>query len=163
MENNVIWFRHGLRLHDNPSLLEALKDQNGCFGNVRLFPIFIFDGETAGTKLVGYNRMKFLLESLNDLDKQLREFDGRLLMFRGQPVDIFEKLIQVFDIKKICFEQDCEYIWRERDDAVKTLCNSKSVECVEKISQTLWDPNEVIETNGGIPPLTYQMFLVSIY
>lgn len=36
------------------------------------------------------------------------------------------------------------------------------IECVEHISHTLWNPHEVIKTNGGVPPLTYQMFLVSI-
>lgn len=42
----MLWFRHGLRLHDNPSLHVALEDRSAPF-----FPMFIFDGETAG-KLV---------------------------------------------------------------------------------------------------------------
>lgn len=37
----IHWFRHGLRLHDNPALFEASQ-------NCILYPIFIFDGETAG-------------------------------------------------------------------------------------------------------------------
>ena len=40
---SVFWFRHGLRLHDNPALLEALKDAE------EFYPIFIFDGESAGS------------------------------------------------------------------------------------------------------------------
>lgn len=40
---SVLWFRHGLRLHDNPSLHSALEDRS-----VPFFPMFIFDGETAG-------------------------------------------------------------------------------------------------------------------
>lgn len=47
---NVIWFRHGLRLHDNPALLSALSDKEH---GVALIPVFIFDGESAG-KSVGY-------------------------------------------------------------------------------------------------------------
>lgn len=39
---SVLWFRHGLRLHDNPAFLEAVK--NGYV----LYPVFIFDGESAG-------------------------------------------------------------------------------------------------------------------
>ena len=38
----VHWYRHGLRLHDNPSLLAALEGANS------FYPIFIFDGEVAG-------------------------------------------------------------------------------------------------------------------
>lgn len=39
---SIHWFRHGLRLHDSPALLESLK-----FGG-DFYPIFIFDGEVAG-------------------------------------------------------------------------------------------------------------------
>ena len=45
MKINILWFRHGLRLHDNPALVQALSQvQNG----VVLLPVFIFDGESAG-------------------------------------------------------------------------------------------------------------------
>lgn len=43
---SVLWFRHGLRLHDNPALLSALelaKTGGGGF-----LAVFIFDGESAG-------------------------------------------------------------------------------------------------------------------
>lgn len=40
---NVLWFRHGLRLHDNPALLNALA-HGGQF-----MAVFIFDGQSAGT------------------------------------------------------------------------------------------------------------------
>lgn len=38
----VHWFRHGLRLHDNPSLIDGLSECD------RFYPVFIFDGEVAG-------------------------------------------------------------------------------------------------------------------
>lgn len=40
---SVHWYRHGLRLHDNPALLAALD------GADTFYPIFIFDGNVAGT------------------------------------------------------------------------------------------------------------------
>ncbi|XP_058822290.1 cryptochrome-1 [Topomyia yanbarensis] len=161
--NNILWFRHGLRLHDNPSLLEALRNDYGDHTEpVRLYPIFIFDGESAGTKLVGYNRMQFLLESLADLDRQLREIGGQLFMFRGNAVNVMRRLFEELNIKKLCFEQDCEPIWKERDERISDLCKMMDVRCVEKVSHTLWDPEEVIRVNGGIPPLTYQMFLHTV-
>lgn len=161
--NNILWFRHGLRLHDNPSLLEALRnDGNGQSESVRLYPIFIFDGESAGTKIVGYNRMKFLMESLDDLDRQLRAIGGQLYIFRGAAVNVMRRLFEELNIKKLCYEQDCEPIWKERDDGIVNLCRMMDVKCVEKVSHTLWDPEQVIATNGGIPPLTYQMFLHTV-
>ena len=38
----VHWFRHGLRLHDNPALLDAVQ------GAKAFYPLFIYDGESAG-------------------------------------------------------------------------------------------------------------------
>lgn len=43
---SILWFRHGLRLHDNPALLEALKSK--WQQKVTFYPVFIFDGESAG-------------------------------------------------------------------------------------------------------------------
>ena len=38
----IHWFRHGLRLHDNPSLQHAISTSR------EIYHIFIFDGEVAG-------------------------------------------------------------------------------------------------------------------
>ncbi|CAH3896630.1 unnamed protein product [Pieris brassicae] len=154
---NVMWFRHGLRLHDNPALRHALQDRRTPF-----FPVFVFDGETAGTKVVGYNRMRYLLEALEDLDTQFRQYGGRLHMIKGKPDDVFRRLWEEFGITKLCYEQDCEPIWRERDESVRATCRQIGVECHQFVSHTLWDPDTVIRVNGGIPPLTYQMFLHTV-
>lgn len=111
--------------------------------------------------------MSFLLNSLADIDKQLKairganDIAGKLYLFQGNPTTVFRRLNEYFRLNKICFEQDCEPIWNRRDDSVRALCNDLGIEAVEKVSHTLWDPRTVISTNGGIPPLTYQMFLVS--
>ncbi|XP_026686476.1 cryptochrome-1 [Diaphorina citri] len=97
----VHWFRHGLRLHDNPALFEASL-------NSVLYPVFIFDGETAGTMHIGYNRFRFLLECLADLDRQLKSHGGQLFIVQGSPISIFQKLKRELNFTKLCFEQDCE-------------------------------------------------------
>ena len=104
--------------------------------------------------------MNFLLESLYDLDQQFRQFGGQLYIYRGDPTEIFEQLWQNYNISGIFMEKDCEPIWKSRDIAVENFCNRTGVRFVEKVSHTLWNPNEVINANGGIPPTTYQMFLV---
>ncbi|PSN30513.1 Cryptochrome-1 [Blattella germanica] len=153
---SVLWFRHGLRLHDNPALLEAIRDTD------EFYPIFIFDGESAGTKAVGYNRMCYLLEALNDLNEQFKKYGGKLYVFKGSPTQIFKRMWEELELGKICFEQDCEPLWYNRDSSVKTMCKELNINCVEKVSHTLWEPKAVIETNGGSPPLTYQMFLHTV-
>lgn len=34
---------------------------------------------------------------------------------------------------------------------------------IEQVSYTLWNPREIIEKNGGIPPQTFKIFEVPIY
>lgn len=149
----VHWFRHGLRLHDNPALLDGLKDAKN------FYPVFIFDGETAGTKITGYNRQQYLTESLIDLDNQFRRHGYQLLVCKGSPVEIFKTLYKEVGMTHLSFEQDCEAIWNKRDDEVRQLCSELGVTVVERISHTLWNPFEIIEANGDHPPTTYEMFL----
>ncbi|KAI5709133.1 hypothetical protein M8J76_010944 [Diaphorina citri] len=151
----VHWFRHGLRLHDNPALFEASL-------NSVLYPVFIFDGETAGTMHIGYNRFRFLLECLADLDRQLKSHGGQLFIVQGSPISIFQKLKRELNFTKLCFEQDCEALWHKRDKKVKKWCAENNITVKEFVSHTLWDPEVVIQTNGNVPPLTYKMYLHTV-
>jgi hypothetical protein len=63
---SVLWFRKGLRLHDNPALVRA------CEGAAAVQPIFVLDPWFLAPERVGANRLRFLLESLHDLDASLR-------------------------------------------------------------------------------------------
>ena len=107
--------------------------------------------------------MKFLLESLHDLDNQFKKISGSgIWLLKGKPSDIFRKLHNSFRIHKICFEQDCESVWKKRDDDVKKTCMELGISVQEKISHTLWDPKNVIRANGDFAPLTYEMMLHTI-
>lgn len=58
----IHWFRKGLRLHDNPALMAALKDCK------QLYPVFILDPYLHNNACVGINRWRFLIGALKDLD-----------------------------------------------------------------------------------------------
>ena len=59
----------------------------------------------------------------------------------GEPVEVFRVITNHFSVQRLCFDQDCEAIWQERDGAVKAFCSSQGIEVVECIGQTLWDPH----------------------
>ena len=69
-----------------------------------------------------FNKMSFLLECLEDLDSQLKEEGGRLNMVLGKPLEVFAMLIKHFDIVRVCFDQDSEACWLERDNGLKNFC-----------------------------------------
>merc|ERR1712128_392876 len=119
---NILWFRNGLRLHDNESLLKATEDKNR-----KLLPLFVFDGETPTTKHCKYNKMAFMLECLEDLDTQFWYHGGKLNMVEGDIVEVLRKISKHYTIGKLCFDQDCEPIWLERDNAVKNFCGGHRI------------------------------------
>ena len=73
-------------------------------------------------RLCKFNKMQFLLECLEDLDSQFKEEGGRLNMVLGKPLDVFAILIKHFDIVRVCFDQDSEACWLERDNGLKNFC-----------------------------------------
>ena len=55
--HSLLWFRKGLRLHDNPSLLRAVDAE-------RFYAVFCLDPWFIRPEAVGVNRLSFLLDSL---------------------------------------------------------------------------------------------------
>lgn len=66
------------------------------------------------------HRTAFLLESLQDLDEQLRAKGSRLFVVRGKPEEVLAGLFEEWKVKKLTFEADSEPRSRERDGEVGT-------------------------------------------
>lgn len=63
----------------------------------------------------------------------------------------------------ISFEKDSEIIWRERDNLVKEMCQRRSVQVIEKVSHTMYDPDEIFNINNDEPPNTCESLRESCY
>jgi cryptochrome len=88
----MMWFRKGLRVHDNPALDAARRHGAGA-ASARLYPVFVLDprylrpdavAASPGSARAGVARIRFLLESLSDLDARLRRLGSRLLLLRAR-------------------------------------------------------------------------------
>ncbi|KAF5175561.1 (6-4)DNA photolyase [Thalictrum thalictroides] len=160
--NSLLWFRKGLRIHDNPALEYACKDSK------HLYPVFVLDPHylqsdptafSPGSSRAGLNRIKFFLESLVDLDSSLQKLGSRLLVFKGEPVEVVIRLLKQWDVKKLCFEFDTEPYYQSLDKRIKDYASSAGIEVYSPVSHTLFNPADIIQKNAGKPPLTYQSFL----
>lgn len=89
--NSLMYFRKGLRIHDNPALEYAAKGSN------HLYPLFVIDPHymepdptafSPGSSRAGLNRIRFLLQSLADLDTSLKKLGSRLLVLKGEPSQV---------------------------------------------------------------------------
>lgn len=77
MSTVVHWFRRDLRVSDNTSLFRAARDGD------RVLPLFILDDHYAADPNVGPARLRFLRESLEDLDRSLADLGSRLVVRAG--------------------------------------------------------------------------------
>lgn len=150
--NSIHWFRKCLRIHDNPALIEATKNSSN------FWPIFILDPWFVKNMKVGPNRWRFLAQSLSDLDISLKQYNSRLYVLRGSPVEILPDVVKRWKVKLLTFEVDTEPYAKERDEEIEKLLKNLDVEIFKSTTNTLYNPEQVIAHNGKIP-LTYQGFI----
>ncbi|KZV26106.1 (6-4)DNA photolyase [Dorcoceras hygrometricum] len=160
--NSLMWFRKGIRLHDNPALQYAAKDSDF------VYPVFVIDPHymepdpnafSPGSRRAGLNRIRFLLESLVDLDFNLKKLGSRLLVLKGEPSEVLSRCLHEWRISKLCFEFDTEPYYQVLDNKVKNHASAVGVEIYSPVSHTIFDPADIIQKNGGKPPLSYQSFV----
>ncbi|KAL6334320.1 hypothetical protein AAG906_014721 [Vitis piasezkii] len=159
---SLMWFRKGLRIHDNPALQHAAKESN-C-----VYPVFVIDpyfmepdpnAFSPGSSRAGLNRIQFLLESLVDLDSSLRQLGSRLLVLKGDPGEVIIRCLKEWEVKRLCFEYDTDPYYQALDIKVKNHASAAGIEVFSPVSHTLFDCADIIQKNGGRPPLSYQSFL----
>nr|KYP54012.1 Cryptochrome-1 [Cajanus cajan] len=159
---SLVWFRKGIRIHDNPALEFASR------GASHLYPVFVIDphymepdpnASTPGSSLAGLNRIKFLLESLVDLDLNLKTLGSRLLILKGDPAEVVIRCLKEWNVGKLCFEYDTEPYYQALDVKVKNFALDAGIEVFSPVSHTLFNPTDIIKKNGGKPPLSYQSFV----
>ncbi len=84
----IVWFRQDLRIHDNEALTDAIKHGD------TIIPVYIFDDRIfKGTTRFGFNktdkfRAKFIIESVQNLRKNLKSVGSDLIVRIGIPEDI---------------------------------------------------------------------------
>lgn len=79
MSTSIMLFTRDLRVRDNPALAAACEAG-------RVVPAFVLDRAILDGPFGVPNRVRFLLDSLADLRKSLRELGGDLVVVHGDPV-----------------------------------------------------------------------------
>jgi len=116
---SIHWFRRDLRLDDNAALYHALKS------GLSVISIFIFDTnildelKQKGDELTNDKRVTFIHEELKRLKKELNVLGCDLLVFYGNPVEVWKDIIQNYNIKKVFTNPDYEPYATERDGNLK--------------------------------------------
>ncbi|MFM1754081.1 MAG: hypothetical protein RLZZ236_1020 [Bacteroidota bacterium] len=108
IKNALIWFKTDLRIQDNETLIKAIAQSE------TIIPFYCFDEshfETTpyGFKKTGSFRAQFLLESLQDLDAQLRTLGSGLRIVIGKPEVEIPKLVQEYKVQKVFAKREVAF------------------------------------------------------
>tara|TARA_R110002049_G_scaffold25949_2_gene90652 strand:- start:5510 stop:6817 length:1308 start_codon:yes stop_codon:yes gene_type:complete len=150
---NIFWFRRDLRLDDNAGFYKALK------GDYQVLPIFIFDSEILDKLPKDDARVTFIFDTLQKLRNILQnEHGSSIAMFYGNPVEIFNKLVEDYNIKSVYTNHDYEPYATTRDTEVKDLLSKCTIEFKTYKDQVIFEKNEVVKADGT-PYVVYTPYM----
>ncbi len=142
---SIFIFRRDLRLADNIGLIEALKLSN------KVVPIFIFTPEQlVRNPYKSNNCVQFMMESLDDLDNDLRNKKSRLFYFYGKPKDVVKKIIQKIKPDALFLNMDYTPYSAKRDNEIKIVCQSYDIDFLSFEDVLLNNVGSILTLDGSV-------------
>ena len=144
MTKGLFIFHRDLRIKDNQGLIEAsklCKDLYTCF-------IFTPEQVSSANAFRSKNSIQFMIESLMELEKDIKNAGGKLCIFYGSQKSIVSKLIDKLELDGVYFNEDYSPYATERTENMKALCESKEIDCECFFDYYLYEPGSVKTTTG---------------
>jgi deoxyribodipyrimidine photo-lyase len=134
---SVLWLRRDLRLSDHPAL-------HACAEEGPVVALFVLDAALLNP--AGAPRMAFLYRTLRALDADLRGHGGRLLVRRGDPVDVVPRVAREAQASAVHVSADFGPYGAQRDVAVSDALGA--VPLVRTGSPYAVAPGRVVKSDG---------------
>jgi deoxyribodipyrimidine photo-lyase len=136
-------FRRDLRLDDNTALNAALESAR------EVIPCFIFnDTQVAPHPYRSVNGLAFMIESLEELAKEISQAGGQLLVLHGAHHEVVARLIKELSIDAVFFNMDYTPFSRKRDAQIFETCKKLNVHCAHYSDALLVEPSEFGKDDG---------------
>lgn len=150
MRTIVVWFKTDLRLHDNETLVKAIAQGD------TIVPIYCFDDShfvesEYGFHKTGSFRAQFLLESLLDLDKNLRKLGSGLIILRGKPEVEIPKVVSQYKANKVVAKREVSFEERQTETLVQEVLFKLKCEFQSYSTSTLYHAEDLPFSIKDIP------------
>ena len=109
----IHWFRRDLRLSDNTALNAAVEASAG-----QVVPVFVLDDALLKGRDVAPARVQFMLNSLTELDANLRSRGSRLIVRKGNLQDELLALAGEVGAEAVYYNRDYTPLARKRDASI---------------------------------------------
>ena len=127
MEKALVWLRRDLRLYDNAALSHALRESK------QVWLAFVFDtdilqpllkGELDSKGLKHDRRVDFIWQGLKQIDDQLRQSGGGLIVRFGKPTECIPQIAKELGVQTVFTNHDYEAYGINRDLEIASLLDS---------------------------------------
>jgi deoxyribodipyrimidine photo-lyase len=150
MRTIVVWFKTDLRLHDNETLVKAIAQGDS------IIPVYCFDeahfnNSEYGFQKTGSFRAQFLLESLMDLDSNLRELGSGLLILKGNPEVEIPKIVSQYKANKVVAKREVAFEERQTESKVQEALFKVKCEFQTFSTSTLYHAEDLPFSIKDIP------------
>jgi deoxyribodipyrimidine photo-lyase len=137
------WFRNDLRLRDNTAL-DALAGRAEQW-----LPVFVLDPRLLHGPRAGSPRLRFLLDCLDRLGRDLEKRGLPLLVREGRPERVLPRLLHETGAQLLSFNEDATPFARRRDAAVRRAAERMGREVAARRDRVVFGAGELRSTSGG--------------
>ena len=126
----IVWLKRDLRLHDHAALHVALKE------NKRVLLVYVFETVLAQDPHYSSRHFDFIKQSLIDMNRQLVQFNTKILIAQGAVLDVFCKIKESYTIDRLYSHQETGLrVTFDRDKEVKKWADSEQIHWKEHNQQ----------------------------
>ncbi|CAN1353229.1 Blue-light photoreceptor PHR2 [Linum perenne] len=123
----VVWFRNDLRVHDNESLNSANNE------SMSVLPVYCFDPREYGKSSSGFdktgpNRAAFVIESVSDLRKNLRDRGSELVVRVGRPETVLVELAKAVGAEAIYAHREVSHDEVKAEEKIEGAMKDEGIE-----------------------------------
>jgi deoxyribodipyrimidine photo-lyase len=140
---NIFWFRRDLRLVDNTALINALNQ------GLPVLPVFIFDTGIIDELPGDDPRISFIYSNLLSMNNELLKKGSSIYIGKGDPLEIWKKLADRFDINCVFINKDYEPYAIERDNTIELFLKRHNVRFFRSRDQVISEEKDIIKKDGN--------------
>ena len=150
MKITVVWFKTDLRLNDNETLVKAIAQSD------QIIPVYCFDESHFGKSDFGFQktgsyRATFLLESIQDLDKNLRALGSGLIIAKGKPEEEIPKIVKQYNANKVVAKREVAFEEKRTEALVQEALFKIKCELETFSTSTLYHAEDLPFSIKNIP------------
>ena len=140
---SLCWFRRDLRIEDQTALFYALQQEE------QVLPLFIFDRHILDALEDKTDaRVTFIYQQIASLKAFFEKQGSSMLVKYGHPEQIFQELVQEFEVQTVYTNRDYEPYAQSRDAQVEALLGKKNIPFLTFKDQVIFEPGEILNGSG---------------